>query len=483
MQLAEIAGRLLQTKMECVIIQLCRSYEKKETQGKERKGNRMKKLIWIMALLLCLCCTACDNSVETSLIEDTQESVETISQKEETTVPVVEEVDATVLDFQEIILSLDNTTSLDTTSLYFTEVLGIRKKWENSLPSIVGFSYPYVYYELSSSNVEGNTEDIASEYGGTTAIGRYSMETGETIELIIDDRHAWSEESRLFLDCDHAVYTYHTCSGNMKALVLDFAEQTIEQILQKPAYNVFSYVKHISSDTIAIFMYESPNPDEERIAQQVIYTYNLETNSLEEIYRGKPIGGYEENSTSTKDIFAIDTYKGNIYLLLQQYENNRMQYYLRLMDDETGAVIEEVKLDALFDYDALGNSVDSMVVRGDFIFLHFFHYGYDEITTPRFAFLKKTDDGYALLDLQDITPTSSLGKCDAVPYVYFGISGNDNTIYAVNYETGEAYTITLPWEEVTNATVDASGNILVVVREDDVDHWVLIPAKNVPLAK
>lgn len=441
----------------------------------------MKKLAWIMALLLCLCCTACDSSVETSPIEDTQESVETISQEEETAVPVVEEADAAVLDFQEIALSLNNAQSLDTTSLYFTEVLGVRKTWENSLPEIMEFSYPYVFYERMSSFTKEEIENLDQEYNSRAlAVGRYSMETGETTELIIDDFYAMSEEARLIVDNDRIVYMYFSIDEDglevMKTILFDFSKQTITPISTNSAYNVFGYVKCLSENKIVCFMYESPNPTERRSSQQIIFTYDLQTDKLEELYRGEIMGGYTEGDVSTKDIFAIDTYDGNIYLLMQQYMEDRMHYYLCVLD-ATGATISDQELKALSDYNTLGDTAENIVVRDHFLFIHFYRYGDTVSDTPDSAFLQKTDSGYNLLDLQDTTPGSCIGKSE--PYVYFRDSETDNTIYAVNSETGEAYAITLPWEEVTSVTVDASGNILVAVREDDVDHWVLIPAEDI----
>lgn len=190
----------------------------------------MKKPAWIMALLLCLGCTACDNSVETSLIEDTHESVETISQEEETTAPVVEKVDAAVLDFQEIALSLNNTTSLDTSALYYTE-----NKQENTLPVVVGFSAPYVFYEYLDTFAE---DEIAGQYSGSFSFGRYSLETGETIEFPMENMHFGGYPVVANQDCALYLYLSSDEDGNsvMKIVRFDFAENVQQVIGMVPAY-------------------------------------------------------------------------------------------------------------------------------------------------------------------------------------------------------------------------------------------------------
>lgn len=412
----------------------------------------MKKLVWIMALLLCLGCTACNSSVETSPIEDTQESVETISQEEETTVPVVEEVDATVLDFQEIALSLNNATSLDTSALYYTE-----NKQENTLPAVVEFWEPYISYEYLDTSA---ADEIAGQYSGAFQFGRYSLETGETIEFPMEDMHSGGYPVVANQDCALYLYPSSDEDGNsvMKIVRFDFAENVQQVIGMYPAYYAVGEVKKLSDNTVVFFLYNAV----EKGTQQLLLSYDLETDELQDIYRGEITETMHD--TGIPSIYAMDTYGDNIYLLMQQYIEDRMQSSLCVLD-ATGAVIEEVELDML-----QSDTVDDWMVCNDLLFVHF-------ASNDRTEILQKTDDGYNLLDLQDTTPGSCIGKSES--YVYFRDSETDNTIYAVNSETGEAYAITLPWEEVTSVIVDASGNILVAVREDDSDQWVLIPAEDV----
>ena len=83
--------------------------------------------------------------------------------------------------------------------------------------------------------------------------------------------------------------------------------------------------------------------------EQILLYYNLTTEELREIYRGEDIYGYSEGSLSSKDIWAIDTDGGNIYLLMQQYENTQMKFYLRVIDTQ-GNMIQETGLESLSMY-------------------------------------------------------------------------------------------------------------------------------------
>ena len=57
---------------------------------------------------------------------------------------------------------------LDVSPLHFTEVLDVRKRYENALPAVIGFQYPYVFYERMAAVVEGATEEDPA-----MVIGRY----------------------------------------------------------------------------------------------------------------------------------------------------------------------------------------------------------------------------------------------------------------------------------------------------------------------
>ena len=74
------------------------------------------------------------------------------------------------------------------------------------------------------------------------------------------------------------------------------------------------YAKQISDEEAVFLLYEQVGDDTE----QILLYYNLTTEELREIYRGESIHGYSEGSISSKDIWAIDTDGGNIYLLMQQ---------------------------------------------------------------------------------------------------------------------------------------------------------------------
>ncbi|MBR3605134.1 MAG: sigma-70 family RNA polymerase sigma factor, partial [Candidatus Gastranaerophilales bacterium] len=91
---------------------------------------------------------------------------------------------------------------------------------------------------------------------------------------------------------------------------------------------------------IILFMYEStPNG-----AQQKITRYDISSGELTEIYRGEIMGGYKDSEISTKDIFAIDTYNGEIHLLMHRYSENRMHSFIKKLDKE-GNILSEEKID------------------------------------------------------------------------------------------------------------------------------------------
>lgn len=438
----------------------------------------MKKwLLWAL-VFVCLCGTACDKPAETTTEEDTQESV--VSQSEEETVaPVIEEPEVAVLPFEEITLSVANGQYQDTDSLYFTKVFGLQKKWDNALPSVTGFSDLYVFYQYSDGDVEGNIEDIIGQYSGFSHLGRYSLETGETVQFAVDDMHFGGYSVVANGDCMLNLYHTSDDEGNsvMKIVQFDFAENEQKVIGMYPAYYAVGDAKKLSDNTVVFFLYRSV----EEGTEQLLLSYTISTSEIKEIYHGEVLDTMHDTDSGIHTIYAMDTFDGKIYLLMQRYVDDRMQYSLRILN-ETGAVVAEEELDVLSDYGVRNDTVYDMVVCGELLSLYFTNYTSKEQPDPAFAFLKKTDNGYQLLDLQGIEPDYSIGKCDTVPYVYFCDPEDDNTIYAINYETDAAYAIQLEGEEIQSVVVDTDGNLLMAIRENDVTHWVLFQAKDIPVS-
>ncbi len=234
-----------------------------------------------------------------------------------------------IIHHKNIRLSINEAQPLDTDTLYFTEVLGSRKRYLNSLPSIVGFQYPYIYYERMTVMTEGASSEDADLY-----IGRYSVENGELQAFGIESFTAVSDEARLVINENLVVYMY--CSSDeqgsmiMKIELFDFDNNTKKLLSTNTVHNVFGYAKQISSEEAVFLLYEQVGGDTE----QILLYYNLKTEELREIYRGEDIYGYSEGAISSKDIWAIDTDGGNIYLLMQQYENTQMKFYLRVIDTD-----------------------------------------------------------------------------------------------------------------------------------------------------
>ena len=207
----------------------------------------------------------------------------------------------------------------------------------------------------------------ASSADADLYIGRYSVETGESQEFGIESFTAVSDEARLVINENLVVYMY--CSSDeqgsmiMKIELFDFDNNTKKLLSTNTVHNVFGYAKQISSEEAVFLLYEQVGDDTE----QILLYYNLTTEELREIYRGEDIYGYSEGSISSKDIWAIDTDGGNIYLLMQQYENTQMKFYLRVIDTQ-GNTIQETGLEALSMYNTIGDTADSLIVKENYVF-------------------------------------------------------------------------------------------------------------------
>lgn len=365
---------------------------------------------------------------------------------------------------------------LDVSPLYFTEILGSRKSYPYSLPEIIGFKYPYVFYERMSVIVQDANADDAELY-----IGRYSLETKEKQELPIDRFLAISDEARLVVDCDHVVYMYFTTDENGKQVMntelFNFEDSTKKILSTNRAHNVFGYTKKLTAEKLVFFLYESTGTG----TQQIILLYDFDTESIKEIYRGENMSGYRDSGTSTKDIFAIDTYAGDIYLLMQQYVNGCMKFFIRTID-MNGVILWEEELDDLSSYDSLEDTAESLVVKGDYVFIHFSQYnkGPENSNSPS-AFFYKSTEGYKLLELKgsNIPKTvCGIGE-DEVPYIFFHIHDSADEILVVNTGSGERFAIKLIGDGIANKMVDSSGNMLIESRDEDISKWYLIRTEEV----
>lgn len=257
----------------------------------------------------------------------------------------------------------------------------------------------------------------------------------------------------------------------MKIELFDFDNNTKKLLSTNTVHNVFGYAKQISSEEAVFLLYEQVSDDTE----QILLYYNLTTEELREIYRGEDIYGYSEGSISSKDIWAIDTDGGNIYLLMQQYENTQMKFYLRVIDTQ-GNTIQETGLEALSMYNTIGDTADSLIVKGNYVILHYSQWTKEpDNTNAPVSILCKNDSGYKALDIESTVRTKNLylGKADDTPYVFFNTVDKKEELFILNTETGEEITLTLFGDGIRSSAVDSNGNLLVETRIDDKTEWYL----------
>lgn len=396
--------------------------------------------------------------------------------KFEPDISLLDDVYRNTIELQDVKLSINDAQLLDTSPIYFTEVLGTRKRYPNSLPVITGFQYPYVFYERMTVVVEDANRNDAALY-----VGRYSVETKEAQEFAIESFTGISDEARLVVDEDRIVYMYSTLDeqGNLKMNIklFDYLNNTQKIISAHSAHNVFGYAKKLCEDELIFFLYESVSSG----TQQIILHYDLQTETLNEIYRGQNMTGYSDSSTSTKDIWAIDAGNGNIDLLMQQFVDGKMVSYLRTIDEEGQTVYEE-ELSALSRYDSLEDNADSLVIKGDYAFIHYSQFNKSEDNTNApFAILRKVNSDYRLLDIDgDIMPKmlSGIGSPD-IPYVFYHLYESAQTLFAFNVNTGEGFLLELPGDGIQNFAMDTSGNLLIAARTDEKTNWYFFPSERV----
>ena len=425
--------------------------------------------------------TACSNDSAVNSDYDNQEENRGTTPAEEneedtniTSKPVDTEV--TELSLRETILEINESHQADVSAFYFTQVLGIRKTYENSLPSVLGFEYPYIYYKRNPSIIQGASQEEPDVY-----VGRYSVETKEKQEFAIENSFSTIRDSIIVVNKDCLVYM-HTKRVEQLMMVpelCNFADGTHQILDETPAHNVFGYAKQLDESELIFLMYESTSDG----ARQTITRYNLLTNELVEIHRGEIIGGYKESQTSSKDVWAIDAYNGEIYLFMQQYSENRMHYFMQKLDRD-GNVLSEEKIDSLSRYSTLDNSADSLVILDNYAVVHYAPWHKSPSNTnPPTAVLYHTEDGYKLFDTgEKIKIWFNCGTATTDHLTAFfeihnddGSSYND-TIFACNARTNEGISIHIDGAGVRYSHVDSKGNLLVETRDNDKSHWYVVPA-------
>ena len=139
-------------------------------------------------------------------------------------------------------------------------------------------------------------------------------------------------------------------------------------------------------------------------------------------------------------------------------------------------------MDDLSSYDSLEDTAESLVVKGDYVFIHFSQYNKNpENNNPPSAFFYKSTEGYNLLEFKDSNipkTVCGIGE-DEVPYVFFHVYDLTDEILAVNTGSGEGFVIKLIGDGIANKMVDSSGNMLIESRDENISKWYLIRTEEV----
>lgn len=381
--------------------------------------------------------------------------------------------DISSIDVKDINLNINDSSQVDASPVYFTEVLGARKRYEKSLPSVVGFEYPYVFYERMSVIVENSDSNDADLY-----VGRYSIDKKEAQEFSIESFTAISNEARLIVDENRVAYMYcDIIDGDLKMIIelFDYLNNTRKIISTHLAHNVFGYAKKLSGDELVFFLYESTSGG----TQQIILKYNIKNETSEEVYRSENIGGYGNSGISTKDIWAIDTDGNNVFLLMHQLTDGKMKSFMRAIDRNGNALWEE-NLDALYMYNTKEDTVESLTLKGNFAFLHYFQLNKSESNTNSpSAILYKNDNDYTLLKTEkSITPKMLCGKSsDDISYLFFKIHENNRELFAFDVNKNIGYSVNFSEAEILDAISDSLGNLLIVTRIENETKWNIFSQK------
>ena len=357
--------------------------------------------------------------------------------------------------------------------LRFTGVLGVRKRFENDLPVVTGFQYPYVFYERMSALTEGAAEDDPPMY-----VGRYALDTREVQEFPIDDFNAITDEARLVIDGGRSVYLYYAPEQGMKILLFDFDRGTQQLLGCYPVYNVFAYAKKLSENELVFFLYESAGEG----TQQIVLHCSLQDGRIREIYRGA-VMDYSSPRESTRDIWAIDTENGSIHLLMQQLENGAMTFYLRTIDRQ-GALVSETRLEDLAAYDSAEDTADSLVVKGDYVLVHFSQFNRESGSRQApSAILQRAGESYRLVPAAAVRMGTLCGpKAPDSPFLFFANQEDPQSLYLLDTAAQKGYVFSFGLAGMENAVADPEGNLLITARAGNESNWYLLTADQVAAA-
>lgn len=372
---------------------------------------------------------------------------------------------STAVEIKETQASPIQGNKIEADPIRFTQVLGTRKRFENSLPSVVLFEYPYLYYERMSAITEG------SENGDLLHVGRYDVESDIKQELGELKFQAMMNDSQLLVDNRYLIYAPCRADdeGQLYLNITLFDLQTHNQklIFTYPTRNVFVYSKQLNSDEIIFFFYGQEKDMDNRTQQQII-KYSISNDSVTTLHKGE-LMDWTSEMNSTKDIWTIDVDKNQIYLLLHQLNDGKMTTYLRVLD-ENGVQLEEQEITALNEYDTRDQTIDSVTVQEDLIFVNYSQFGVEEESKKNApsAILKILQKDTVLLDIGNTYPKKLLNRnLIENRYLFFSTYSEHPNLLVLDTVKRGIILADLDVNNIIFLTCDNNGNIAAVAEDKD----------------
>ncbi|MEG0179006.1 MAG: hypothetical protein RR654_05575 [Oscillospiraceae bacterium] len=372
------------------------------------------------------------------------------------------------------IVSKENTKikaqMINTDLLRFTRVLGTRKSFENALPEPVKYDEPYLYYE-NMAVVMANSTDSSD----TVNIGQFNVQTGENKKLSKINMNIMAE-SQLLMNEQAIFYLPNRTDENevnwLDIILLDAAKGTQKTVASYPSGSVFAYSKKLNDTQAVFFLYQQKDSTVRKLEQLVI-KYDITTETLTTLYEGKPMDW--TNKTSTNDIWAMDIFENNIYLLRHQLVDNNMKTFLQILD-ANGAEISQTELSALQKYNNKDITVGEITVLKNFVVLNY--------SNKNSVVLKKVNDEYIPLKLPSIKLKKLLTPLPVNDrYAFFSIgalnSKDIETIFVLDLKNEHGTLVKLDVPNCSKILGDSDGNLIVLSASDEEENLYTVNAKDI----
>lgn len=419
--------------------------------------------------------TACkarsdSESAPTPSPESTSSGVSSESAASESTAAKEKELAVTPMPIQTVSLEPENAQEPDVSPLYYTDSLGVRKSFPNSLPGLLAFEYPYVYYERMAP------EDNSA---APLTVGRYSFETKKTEEIVLADFNT-GDGRCLLSDSGRMIYKYHRYGADDHLeccfVLLDFTAQTQTMLASAVTDNLEGDCAMLNEHE-AVLLYNEQGSAQ---TEEIVVRCDLDSGETTEICRD------DFNADgSTRDIWAITAADDRIYLLMQQITDRQMHLYLRTLDRD-GQQITETELSALQRHYPLPNEgAEQMNLLDGHLFIRFSKWSAPNWGEPSMICMRKDTDGLHFEGQINAFPRRKIGE--SAPEdgcIWFDLHRDADSIFRYSTKENSAAVFKLNLSEpddMIHTAVDSSGNILAFVRGKDADktNAYLYPAEYV----